>query len=255
MARLGLRRRREQRLGQPLGLPQARRARRTRRPCPALRTPASRRRTGSRARRTRAGSAASTARAWPGPRRRRRSPGSRSGRRRSRGSRRCRCVRSNQKCDRPVSTRPLSGISSGQHDVEHRDAVARDHQQPVVADLVELAHLARVEVRQRGRCHVTSEVPERVQRVEDAAGVGERALEVEAGVEARRVERARSRRGPRARIVAERSVPLATRASRCAAPCRYASSRVVPDSTSASSTGWLNTSPNDESMLRSMRSG
>ena len=40
-----------------------------------------------------------------------------------------------------------------------------------------------------------------------------------------------------------------------AAPSRYASSRVMPDSTSASSTGWLNTSPYDASRFSSMRSG
>ena len=36
----------------------------------------------------------------------------------------------------------LVGDLVGQHDVEHRDAVRRDHQHPVVRHLVEVAHLA-----------------------------------------------------------------------------------------------------------------
>ena len=101
-------------------------------------------------------------------------------------------VWSNQNCDSAGEHATLVGDLVGEHDVEHRHAVARDHQQPVVADLVELAHLARVEVRQRRSAHrvtVASGVASiAVELVEHAADVGERALQVEARVEARVVE-------------------------------------------------------------------
>ena len=58
-------------------------------------------------------------------------------------------TRSNQNDEIAVSTRPLSGIGSGQHDVEDRDPVRRDHEQAVVAGVVEVADLAGVLVRQR----------------------------------------------------------------------------------------------------------
>ena len=45
-----------------------------------------------------------------------------------------------------MSTRPLSGISVGQDDVEGRDAVARDEQQALVVERVELANLAARDV-------------------------------------------------------------------------------------------------------------
>ena len=56
-------------------------------------------------------------------------------------------VRANQNAESPVSTRPLSGIGVGQHDVERRDPVGRDEQQPVVVERVELADLAAAEMR------------------------------------------------------------------------------------------------------------
>ena len=40
-----------------------------------------------------------------------------------------------------------------EHDVEHRDAVGRDHEHAVVIDLVELADLARIVVRERDVAH------------------------------------------------------------------------------------------------------
>ena len=123
----------------------------------------------------------------------------------------------------------LVGDLVREHDVEDGDTVARDHEHAVVTHFVELAHLARVDVRQRGRL-IRQQVPQRVQGVEDAARVGERALEVEAGVEPCRVERrghvgilAQDRRGTL------RSSCQARMALRCTS--RYASSRVVPDST------------------------
>ena len=124
----------------------------------------------------------------------------------------------------------LVGDVVGQHDVEHRHAVGCHDQQPVVTDLVELAHLARVDVRQRGAGHVKS--PIAVERVERAPDVGERALQVEAGVEARVVEHARHL-GVAARAV--RGTAGARPTPRIALRCttRYASSRAMPASTSA----------------------
>ena len=92
------------------------------------------------------------------------------------------------------------------------------------------------------------------EQVDRAAGVLQRAVEVEAGVETRGAEGvhdlgifARGRRGTVG------LPPRSASASRCTT--RYASSRVMPDSTSASSTGWLNTRPCDASRFARMRSG
>ena len=111
---LGLRRRREQRLRAASRPAAARRAPRSRRRCPARsyslqplpeQVAAHDALEPDRPRRV--------ARASPGPRRRPRSRGSRWDRTRSRGWRTMSAVCSNQNCDTPVSTRPLSGISSG----------------------------------------------------------------------------------------------------------------------------------------------
>src|SRR5204862_4153564 len=50
----------------------------------------------------------------------------------------------------------LVGDEVGKHDVEYGDAIARDHEQRVQADLEELAHLAGVEVRQPADVHARS---------------------------------------------------------------------------------------------------
>ena len=55
-------------------------------------------------------------------------------------------VRENQKAERPVRTRPLSGIGVRQDDVEGRDPVACDEQQPIVVQREDLAHLAACDV-------------------------------------------------------------------------------------------------------------
>ena len=54
---------------------------------------------------------------------------------------------SNHHSDIRVRISPLSGIGGVEDEVEGRDAVAGDHQQPAVGQLVEVAHLAGVEVR------------------------------------------------------------------------------------------------------------
>ena len=64
-------------------------------------------------------------------------------------------VRSNQNSERPVSTRPLSGIGVRQHHVERADPVGRDDQQPVVAGLVDVADLAP-RVQDGVRAHASS---------------------------------------------------------------------------------------------------
>ena len=51
-------------------------------------------------------------------------------------------MRSNQCSESAVSTRPLSGIGLGEHDVERADAIGGDQQQGVLARLVDVADLA-----------------------------------------------------------------------------------------------------------------
>ena len=107
LAQLGLRGRREDRLGQAVGLPQP--GRQLDAADGALRagTPSSPSRTGSPAPRTRPGRCRASRPPARGraPRRARRS--------RAGGSGRCPAVRSNQNTDRPVRTLPLSGIGVG----------------------------------------------------------------------------------------------------------------------------------------------
>ena len=62
---------------------------------------------------------------------------------------------SNQNAVMAVSTRPLSGMGSVEHDVEGGDAVGGDHQQPVVAGVVDVADLAGVEEVHRGNVAIT----------------------------------------------------------------------------------------------------
>ena len=57
-------------------------------------------------------------------------------------------VRANQNAGEPGEHAALVGDLGRQDDVERRDAVARDEQQPLVVERVELAHLA---ARRRGR--------------------------------------------------------------------------------------------------------
>ena len=136
-------------------------------------------------------------------------------------------VWSNQNVRQAGEHPALVGDLVGQHDVEHRDAVARDHQQPVVTDLVELADLARVEVRQRGRSAHRRFASIAVERVERAADVGERALR---GRSTRRAGPSSSAAvtsgSSRAASRNERSSCHARIALRCT--IRYASSRLVP---------------------------
>ena len=69
--------------------------------------------------------------------------------RRAGGSGRSRRVRANQNADRPGEHAALVRDLGRQHDVEGRDAVARDEQQPLVVERVELADLAAPDVRRR----------------------------------------------------------------------------------------------------------
>ena len=223
-------------------------------PCPAPRTRSTPSRTGSRARCTPAAPVGSPARASPAPRRRApRSRGSRWGPRRSGGWARGRRSRSNQNVDSAVSTRPLSGIEVGEHDVEHRDPVRRHDQHAVVVDLVEVADLPGV----RGaaaRCPSrTRRRARRGRRTRGRRGRG-RGLRSKQAARRRGRERGERPRGPRRARRGTGGAPP-TCASRCAARSGRRRRACSPASTSASSTGWLNTSPYDASRFSSMRSG
>ena len=135
----------------------------------------------------------------------------------------------------------LVGDRVVEHDVEHREPIRRDHEVPVVAHVVELADLPRVAVRQADAHAVTAHRVV-VERGEDAVDVGQSGGEVEALVELRG-------RQPRSHVgilrPARRGTGFAASHVSMALRCttRYASSRDMPPSTSARSTGWLNTSP------------
>ena len=109
VALVGLRRRRVDRLREPIGLAQALRQLAAPTRCRCAGSPSSPSRRGSRARRTPPAASPAAARAARGRAGR---PARRRWRRRS-GSGRSAPVRSNQSTDRPVSTRPLSGIGVG----------------------------------------------------------------------------------------------------------------------------------------------
>ena len=83
----------------------------------------------------------------------------------------------------------LVGDLGRQHDVEGRDPVARDEQQAVVVERVQLADLA---ARRRGRrcqtCTGSSSVRERCEALEDGVDVADGRLEVEHGRERGRVQ-------------------------------------------------------------------
>ncbi len=153
----------------------------------------------------------------------------------------------------------LVGDQVGEHDVEHRDAVGRDHEHAVVADVVEVADLARVVVRER---ELAQSAPVRASGAR-AARRGRRRCGRRCASARSRSKQAASRSSPSvvddlrvlAQHVEERPALLPRASSRCAAPCGTRRHGVMPDSTSASSTGWLNTSPYDASRFSIMRSG
>ena len=109
----------------------------------------------------------------------------------------------------------LVGDEVGEHDVEHRHAVGRDHQHAVVIDLVELAHLPAVPVRQRQAAHRACR--RLLEHVDHARGMRHCVLEIEARIDGRGVEvLARSRHRRRARRGT--GAPLPTCGSRRVAP-------------------------------------
>ena len=77
----------------------------------------------------------------------RRSPRRPSGPCRAGGSGTIPAVSANQNRDRPVRTRPLSGIIDRQDDIEGADPVGRDEQQPAVVEHVQVADLAGAQER------------------------------------------------------------------------------------------------------------
>ena len=81
----------------------------------------------------------------------------------------------------------LVGDLVAEDDVEHGDAVGRDDEHAVVADLVELAHLPGVVVRERDVAHGVTVL----QRVHGASRVRDRTVEIETLVETRRPTGAR----------------------------------------------------------------
>ena len=169
--------------------------------------------------------------------------------------RRCRACRSNQKCDRPVSTRPLSGISSGSTTSNTDTRSLATISSRSWLDLVELADLARVEMRQRRSSLIRRQVApaRRARRTTRPVLASARFRSKQAS--SRAVVERRRHVGVLGEQVAERAL-LLPRPHRVALHDAGTRRRgVAPASTSASSTGWLNTSPNDASMLRSMRSG
>ena len=144
----------------------------------------------------------------------------------------------------------LVGDLVGQDHVEHRDAIGGNHQQLVVPDLVQLADLARVDVRQRGP-FVTGCLVERVERPRPCW---------RARASGRNTPSAAPRRASlvtsgSARSSSTERAFLLPRLHRVALHDAVGVVARVPASTSASNTGWLNTRPNDASRLRSMRSG
>ena len=138
-----------------------------------------------------------------------------------------------------VSTRPLSGIGSAMHHVEGGDAVGGDHQQVAVAGVVDVADLARVE---RGSVDLTASIvpASTSQGVEDGAGVGQRPLEAE-----RLVELLGERGRPGVLLQDARGRAGARPMPCMASPARSGRRRRGSGrrATSASSTGWLNTRP------------
>ena len=113
------------------------------------------------------------------------SRGSRSGRTRSRDSARCSAVWSNQNCDRPVSTRPLSGISSGSttSNTEMRSLATINSGRARPRTARGPCPNRGAAARSAHSCDVELGVDSIVERVEDTADVRQRALEIEAGVE------------------------------------------------------------------------
>ena len=157
--------------------------------------------------------------------------------------------RANQNAERPVSTRPLSGISVGQDDVERRDPVARDEQQPVVVERVELADLAAPTCVRLQTWTGSSFGTRACRRSKTRVDVRDGRVEVEdvverGGVEPRRDLGVGARRASRK----SRSSSHACIALRCTS--RYASARSSPASTSASRSRCEKKSPCDASRFR-----
>src|SRR5262249_41160822 len=142
----------------------------------------------------------------------------------------------------------LVGDGILEHHVEHGDAVGRDDQNADVVDVVEIADLARVHMRERD----TSQGGE--SRASTARPAWARARPRSKHSSSRSDES--SARTSGSSVSTDRNGTFSSQvrvAARCTA--RYASSRERPASTSASSTGWLKTRPYDESMFSSIRSG
>ena len=211
-------------------LAQARRAARDRRPCRSRGSPSSPSRRGSRARRTR--SAASRA----GGTRVERPSGRSASRWFGTMSARAREPERGEAGEHAA----LVGDLGRQHDVERRDAVAGDEQQPLVVERVELAHLAAPDV--DGRFRHGRAPPSRIERVEaleDGVDMAACSAEVEDLVEVDARRRPRGRRGP----ARGSRAPPPRRASRCAARAGRRRRARSPASTSASSSALAEDQP------------
>ena len=151
----------------------------------------------------------------------------------------------------------LVGDLVGQHDVEHRDPVARDHEQPVVRR----PRRARAPCRCRCASASTSLMRGSSLRADRWASRAAKTRSMFASARSRSKQAASALSSSTAatsgssasRSWNERRSSHAFIALRCT--IRYAASRLMPLSTSASSTGWLNTSPYEASRFSSMRAG
>ena len=96
-------------------------------------------------------------------------------------------VSANQNRDRPVRTRPLSGIAVGRTTSKALMPVRRDEQQPVVVERVQVADLAGAEEAQSAssaqRAASDSAASRRVESGDDGGDVAQERGVVEAGVE------------------------------------------------------------------------
>ena len=261
LALLGLRRRREDRLGQPVALAQARRAAAMPQTVPrSPGTPSSPSRRGSRGRRPRSGgpspgrqimirprrssSGPRSGGSWPAaaisaPKRRRRGPRDPC---RAGGSGRSPPVSANQNRDRPVRTRPLSGIAVGRttsNALIRSEATSTSRpslQRVQVADLAGAEEgLSQHRAPSPGRCAACAgRRARRLEAVEPGDDLGDVAQErgvVEAGVELRERQPLGDGRDrpPAGRAAARaRRRPAAPRAGRSRRPPRATGRRPRP---------------------------
>ena len=239
-----LRRRREDRLRQLLATRPAPRAGGGRTPRRSRGSPSSRSRRGSRGRRTR--SAASRAAGTRSSGRRRRSA--------SRWFGHDPAVLREPEPREAGQHAALVGDLGRQHDVEGRDPVARDEQQALVVEGVDLAHLAAGDVAAASDMDGLLLRGEGCRRSKTASTWATVAVEVEDVVERRGVEPRRDLGGRRRRARGSRA-PRPTPASRSAARGGTPRRGRAPTRRAPAAGGARRTRPCEASRFRSIRSG